>query len=439
MTSFFYYQDIKQALKQAAALTWINFKSFPYRLIASSISMLSIACVAAVMLGVLALTDGMVKTMARTGLDNTLLVMRSGAVSELQSVMFPVEVNLLADHPQILRDKNNRSIISAEMFVNAEYKSDLLTINNNIVSSNTVNDNTINTNTIKPKKVIQTNDIQKTQSLALRGISQNTYLFRPNFKLVAGQRFKTGLRELLIGQAVARRMPELKVGTVITLGGSNWTISGIFSDNNSVFESELWADIGIVQSDYRRGNTVQSVRLALQENTVIEQLNQEWLNDPRLNVRVIAEKTFFADQAKNLTRLIRWIGLPVALIMALGAIIAALNTMYGAIASRSKEIATFKAVGFTPFAIATSILSESLLLASVGGLLGIIPLYFVFDGWTAATQNADSLSQMMFNFNISPLLISQAMLLSVSIGLIGGILPAIKAMRLPVTLALRDD
>jgi len=403
-------------IKQAVALSWINFKSFPYRLITSAISIFSIACVAAVMLGVLALSSGMVKTMERTGLDNTLLVMRSGAVSELQSVMFPMEVKLLSNNAQVLQDKNGRAIVSAEMFVNAEYKK-VQKGNSSATEIETV----------------------EGESLSLRGISQNTYLFRPHFKLVSGEKFATGLRQLIVGQAIARRMPELVVGKTIMLGGSQWLISGIFSDNNSVFESELWADIGTVQSDYRRGSSVQSVRLALKNNTDIAQLEQEWQEDPRLNVRLILEKVFFAEQAQNLTRLIRWIGLPIAIIMALGAIVAALNTMYAAIASRSKEIATHKAIGFTPFAISISIISEALLLAVVGGLLGILPLYIVFDGWTAATQNANSLSQMMFNFDISPLLMSQAMLLSIVIGLLGGILPAIKAMRMPVTVALRDS
>jgi putative ABC transport system permease protein len=403
-------------IKQAVALSWINFKSFPHRLVASSISIFSIACVAAVMLGVLALSNGMVKTMERTGLDNTLLVMRSGAVSELQSVMFPMEVKLLSNNAQVLKDNNNQAIVSAEMFVNAEYKK--VQMDSQSAPEMTAVDS---------------------ESLSLRGISQNTYLFRPHFKLVRGEKFTTGLRQLIVGQAIARRMPELGVGKTITLGGSQWIISGIFSDNNSVFESELWADIGTVQSDYRRGSSVQSVRLALKNNTDIAQLEQEWQEDPRLNVRLILERVFFAEQAQNLTRLIRWIGLPIAIIMALGAIVAALNTMYAAIASRSKEIATHKAIGFTPFAISISIISEALLLAVVGGLLGILPLYIAFDGWTAATQNANSLSQMMFNFDISPLLMSQAMLLSIVIGLLGGILPAIKAMRMPVTVALRDS
>jgi len=405
-------------IKQAIALSWINFKSFPHRFIASSISILSIACVAAVMLGVLALSSGMVKTMERTGLDNTLLVMRAGAASELQSVMFPTEVKLLSNNAQVLHDKNGQAIFSAEMFVNAEYKKLL-------------------SNTKITEEAGQANI--DSESLSLRGVSQNTYLFRPHFKLVAGKKFTTGLRQLIIGQAIARRMPELVVGKTITLGGSQWLISGIFSDNNSVFESELWADIGTVQSDYLRGSSIQSVRLALKDNINLAALEQEWQADPRLNVRLILEKVFFAEQAQNLTRLIRWIGLPIAIIMALGAIVAALNTMYAAIASRSNEIATHKAIGFTPFAISMSIISEALLLAVVGGLLGIIPLYVIFDGWTAATQNATSLSQMMFNFDISPLLMTQAMLLSVVIGLLGGILPAIKAMRMPVTIALRDS
>jgi putative ABC transport system permease protein len=195
----------------------------------------------------------------------------------------------------------------------------------------------------------------------------------------------------------------------------------------------------MVQSDYKRGNTLQSVRLALKPDTDIAKLNQVWQEDPRLNVRILVEKQFFASQAENLTRLIRWIGFPVAFIMALGAMIAALNTMYSTIASRSKEIATHKAIGFSPFAISFSILTEALLIAFLGALLGILPLYFIFDGWTASTQDANNLSQMMFNFELSIELIAQTLLFSITIGLLGGILPAIKAMRLPVTVALRDN
>jgi putative ABC transport system permease protein len=402
--------NVKQAIiKQGIALATINLKSFPHRAIASSVSILSIACVAVVILSVLAMTQGMVKTLERTGLDDTLIVMRAGAISELQSVMFPAEVNILANNTQVLKDSNNQALVSAEIFVNAQMSH------------------------------IDKAGKEHIEKLALRGISKSTYQFRPNFNIIAGEKFKTGLRQVIIGQAIARKIPALTVGSTIILGGSRWLISGVFSDNNSVFESELWADIGMVQSDYQRGNTLQSVRLALKANTDIAALNKEWQDDPRLNLRIMYEKEFFASQAENLTRLIRWVGFPVAFIMALGAMIAALNTMYATIASRSKEIATHKAIGFSAFAICFSILTEALLIALVGALLGILPLYLIFDGWTASTQNANNLSQMMFNFELSRGLIAQTLLFSITIGLLGGILPAIKAMRLPVTVALRDN
>jgi len=406
--SLSYIEQIMNHVKQALALTVINFKSFPQRFSSSLVSILSIACVTAVILTVLAMTEGMMKTLNRTGLDNSILVMRAGAVSELQSVMFPVEKNILANNAKIARDQQGQAQVSAEMFVNAE------------VNFNDALGEPIST------------------SLALRGISAATMTFRPHFKLERGKLFSTGVRQLIIGSAIARRMPELRVGKTIILGGAQWQITGIFSDENSVFESELWADIGMVQSDYQRGNTIQSVRLALKSINELPALEKEWQDDPRLNIRVITEKQFFADQGESLTRLIRWLGFPVAIVMALGAIVAALNTMYAAIASRSKEIATHKAIGFSPFAISISILCEAVLIALVGGVLGVLPLYLVFDGWTAATQNSSSLSQMMFNFDISLLLIVQAMALALLIGLLGGLLPAFKAMSIPETQALRD-
>lgn len=400
--------NVTVQVKQALSLAIINLKSFPHRVVASSVSILSIACVAAVILSVLAMTQGMVKTLERTGLDNTLIVMRAGAVSELQSVMFPSEVNILANNRQIQKGSDNKAQFSAEMFVNAQLQ------------------------------YINKKGTTKIEKLALRGINESTYSFRPNFTLITGEKFKTGLRQVIVGQAIARKVPELSVGTTITLGGAKWLVSGIFKDNNSVFESELWADIGMVQSDYQRGNTLQSVRLALKPNTDIVALRQEWQKDPRLNIRMIHEKKFFATQAERLTRLIRWIGFPVAFIMALGAMVAALNTMYAAIANRSKEIATYKAIGFSPFPIFFSILTEALFIALAGALLGIIPLYLGFDGFTTATQDVNNLSQLMFNFDLSADLICKTILISILVGLLGGIMPALKAMRLPVISALKD-
>jgi len=395
-------------IKQTMALCWITLKCFHLRLASSIVSILSIACVAAVMLSVLALTDGMFKTMQRSGLEQTLLVMRMGAVSELQSVLFPMEVNLMANHQFISRDANNIPIQSAEMFVNGEY---IKHSNNNKIS---------------------------TESLAIRGVSSNVYYFKPNFKIVAGDKFKSGLREIIIGQAIARRMPELTVGSTIKLGTADWKISGIFSDENSVFESEVWADLSVIQNEYRRGNSIQSVRLAIQPDSDYSILQQQWDKDPRLNVKVIMEKQHFANQAENLTRLIRWVGIPVAVMMAIGAMIAALNTMYAAISNRSQEIATHKAIGFMPFPISIAIIFEALILASIGGFIGILPLYFLYDGWVATTNNVNDLSQMMFNFDITISLMSQAMLLSLLIGLVGGLLPARKAIRIPVSLALKS-
>lgn len=391
-------------MKQSLALCWINLKSFPNRLGSSFISILSIACVAAVLLGVLTVSDGMVKTLERSGNDNTLLAMRAGAVTELQSVLFAPEVNLLANHPAVVRDSRGDAIVSAEMFVNAEYKG----------------------------------EGNESESIALRGVGEAIYHFRPGLAVIEGEKFTPGLRQLLVGRAVARRIPAFKPGAIVKLGNSEWQVSGIFADGNSVFESEVWADVATVQNDYQRGNTIQSVRLALKAGSDEQAMIEEWERDPRINVRAIAEVDYFAAQAESLTRLIRWIGFPVSLVMAFGALIAALNTMHGTIASRSGEIATHKAIGFGAAAITVSVLSEAVLIALVGGVLGVLPLYILFDGWTAATNDASNLSQMMFNFDISASLITQTLLMSVLIGASGGVLPALKAVRLPVSQVLRS-
>ena len=402
--------------KQATILCWLTLLAFRQRLMSASVSIISIACVAAVMLSVLALTYGMLKTLNRSGLDSTVLVMRAGAASELQSVLFPAEVNILANHKGIKRDADNNSIVSAEMFVSSEYKG------------------IQNLQTSGSKQLPN----EQNQTIALRGISQKTFEFRPNFSLAAGTLFKTGVKQVIVGQAVARRFPEIKVGSTMILGSSTWLVAGIFADNNSVFESEVWADLGVVQSEYQRGNTIQSVRLALAENADLTMLKKEWQADPRLNLRIMQEKQFFAEQGQKLTRLIRWIGFPVALVMALGASIAALNTMYGAIAGRVKEIATQKAIGFAASAIFSSVIFEALIIAALGALIGILPLYLLFDGWTAATKDNANLSQMMFNFDLNIILISKTVFISLIIGVFGGLFPAIKAVRMPVTEGLKQ-
>lgn len=401
------FNDIYRQYQQAFALMQINMASISQRMISSAIAMLSIACVSAVILAVLTMTEGMMKTLERSGLDSSLLVMRAGAVSELQSVMFPAEVKILANHPQVEKNADNQAKYAAEMFVSAQ------------------------------ARIIDDNGVQSTEKLALRGIGPQTVGFRPNFALIDGENFATGRREVIIGAALARKMPQLKVGSTITLGTSQWLIRGVFADKNSVFESEIWADVAMVQSDYQRGNSIQSLRLALKPGTDIKALNRAFQKDPRLNVRIMLEKDYFASQGENLTRLIRWVGFPVAFIMALGAVIAALNTMYANIASRRTEIATQKAIGFMPMAILSSIVAEAVLIALLGGLLGVIPLYLAFDNLVTSSQNANNLSQMMFNFDVSALLMFKAMSLSLVIGLLGGVFPAIKAMKLPVTLALR--
>jgi putative ABC transport system permease protein len=393
------------SLNQVFKLCSITLRSLPHRVVASFVAIFSIACVTAVLLSVLTLINGMNKTMEQSGLDNTLLVMRAGSISELQSVLFPIEVNIMLNHPKALRDEQDRAIYSSEMFVNAE---------------------------------TQLPGSEETLSLALRGVSAGAANMRPDFKIEQGSYFQSGLRQVVIGQGIARKHPQLGVGDTIKLGGSQWQIAGIFSDNLSVFESEIWADLSTVQNDYQRGNSIQSVRIAFADDVDIAQLQQQWDADPRLNVRVITEALFFAQQSENVTRLMRWLGIPLALVMALGAIVAAINTMYSAIASRSTEIAVQKAMGFASIPIASSVVFESILLALIGGLLGVLPLYFGLNDMTTATNNAANLSQIMFNFTISADLVGQALAIAIVIGLVGGILPAIHAVRIPVTQALRS-
>ena len=395
-------------INQVFKLCSITILSLPQRITSSFVAIFSICCVTAVLLSVLTLISGMNKTMQQSGFDNTLIAMRSGSMSEVQSVLFPIEVRTMLNHPKVLRDENNRAIFSSELFVNID---------------------------------TQLPGVEKSQNLALRGVSSVADKMRPNFKIEQGRYFKSGVRQVIIGQAIVLKNPGVTVGSTIKLGGSDWLVAGIFSDNFSVFESEIWTDLRSVQNDYQRGISIQSVRISFEKDIDIATLQQEWDDDPRLNVRVISEREFFAQQSKDITRLMRWLGIPLAVVMALGAIVAALNTMYSAIAARRAEIAVQKAIGFNPTAIAASVVFESVILAVIGGLAGILPLYFGLNGSTTATNSGASLgqSQIMFNFTVSPELMASALGIAVMIGLVGGILPAVHAIKLPVTRALRLD
>jgi putative ABC transport system permease protein len=221
-------------------------------------------------------------------------------------------------------------------------------------------------------------------------------------------------------------------------GSNTWEVVGIFDANGSVAESELWCDARVLQQAYRRGNSYQSVLARLESADAFQPLKDALTTDPRLQVSVMFERDYYAQQSQVLQMIIRTVGIGIAGLMGLGAIFGAVNTMYSAVSSRTREIATLRALGFRGMPVAASVLVEAVLLSLLGGAIGGLVAYLAFDGYQTATMNWQSFSQVAFAFAVTPALLAQAMILATVIGLAGGLLPAWKAARMPVVTALRQ-
>jgi len=274
--------------------------------------------------------------------------------------------------------------------------------------------------------------------LPLRGVQPAAFAVRNDIQIISGRRFEPGKNEVIVGKAAAGQFAGLDVGSTRRWGENVWTVVGEFTAGGSVSESELWCDAGVLQPAYRRGDTFQSVYAKLESPAAFTRFKSSLTSDPRVNVTVERESDYFATQSQSLTAIIRGLGGLIAGLMAIGAVFGALNTMYTAVASRTREIATLRALGFRAGPVVLSVLAESLLLALAGGLVGAVVAYVVFNGYQTSTLNWQSFSQVSFAFAVTPRLLVQGIVWALVMGIIGGIFPALRAARLPVATALRE-
>jgi putative ABC transport system permease protein len=250
--------------------------------------------------------------------------------------------------------------------------------------------------------------------------------------------FDTGKNELIVGRAAQSEFMGLDLGETIKFGQREWQVVGVFEADGSVSESELWTDVRVLQDAYRRGNSFQSVRVKLESPESIEILKTNLEEDPRIDPDVLSEKEFYSSQAQGLSQFIKLIGYPLTVLMAIGAVFGALNSMYSSVSVRGKEIATLRALGFGPFPVLVSTVIESTLLALVGGVIGGTLAFLIFNGFQVSTLNTASFSQVVFDFAVTPDLLAQGLYAALIIGVLGGFFPAIRAARLPVAQALRE-
>jgi putative ABC transport system permease protein len=391
-------------LGQIGSITKFGLMSVKQRLGSAVATVIGIAGVVAVLVGVLSIAAGFRQAMAASGSPDEAIVLRSGAASEMESGLGRADVRLIADAAGVARSTNG-PLTSAELFV--------------IINL--------------PKKSTGTD-----ANVPLRGVEANALEVRDRAKLVAGRMFEGGKSEVIVGRGAAQEFAGLELGSKMTVAGSEWPVVGIFSAEGGVAETEIWTDASVLQSAYKRGDSFQSVYVRLSSPGSFDTFNSSLTNNPQLSVSAQRQSDYYASQSVAMTRLITTLGVLIAFLMALGAVFGALNTMYSAVSARTREIGTLRALGFGTGAVIVSVMLEALLLALVGGILGGSLAYFAFNNFHTSTMNFQSFSQVAFAFKVTPELLVRGIIWSALIGLVGGLFPAIRASRLPIAAALRE-
>jgi putative ABC transport system permease protein len=391
--------------RQVAALIGFNFRTLPARLGSAAAAVFGIAGVVAVFVGVLAIGEGFRRVMTIAGSPDGAVVLRGGADSEMVSILTRDEMNIILSAPGIAR-ADNKALVSPELFV--------------IVNL--------------PKKGTGSD-----ANVPLRGVEPAAFLVHDEVKLIQGRMFAWGRNEVIVGRAAVEEFAGLDIGTVLKLGTNRWTVVGVFAANGSSSETEIWTDAAVLSPAYRRGSSFQSAFVRLSSAGNFQQFKDALTSDPRLNVKVQRETEYYAAQSSVMRGLITGIAAVISILMGLGAIFGALNTMYTAVSARAREIATLEAIGFRSSPVIVSVLVEAVFLALLGGLIGAAGAYLAFDGYRAATMNFQSFSQVAFAFDVNARLVIAAMLYALVMGFIGGLFPAIRAVRTPVSVALRGQ
>jgi putative ABC transport system permease protein len=275
-------------------------------------------------------------------------------------------------------------------------------------------------------------------NVPMRGIEPTALQVRDEVSIVEGRMLQFGTNQVVVGRGASRQFAGLTLGSEIVSGQNRWTVVGIFEGDGGVVETEIWCDARVLQGAYRRGNTFQTV-LARLDSTSSFDTFRDWLTaNPQLNVQVRRETEYYAQQSRALSSLIRTIGFGIAALMGIGAVFGAVLTMYTAVSTRSREIATLRALGFNTTSVVVSVLAESLALAATGGAIGGVGAYLAFNGYQTSTMNFQTFSQVAFAFQVTPNLLVMGLTYALVMGLIGGLLPAVRAARLPIPTALRE-
>jgi putative ABC transport system permease protein len=381
-----------------------NLRSMKVRWLTAVAAVLGIAGTVGVFVAMLALAHGFRATLVNSGSPDNVLIRRAGSSAELDGSVALDQVQAIEDEPGVAHD-NGKPLVSPEAVLIAAF---------NLRSTGT------------------------NANVQIRGVSPVVLKVRPNIKIIEGRFFEPGLAELVIGRNVPSTYEGLELGDTVPFGGQAWKVVGVFDAGGSSFDSEVWADSRVLNQVYKRPeNLYQSVTVHLTSPTAFRQFKDAVTSDPKLTVQVDHEVEYYARQSQVLTTLISVLGGLVVLIMGVGAVIGALNTMYAMVSERAREIGTMRAIGFSQFSIVLSFVFEALLIAFIGGVIGCVSV-LKLNGYTTSTMNMQTFSHVAFAFQITPILLAVGILFALLMGVVGGVPPAIRAARRPVALALRE-
>ncbi len=391
-------------IQQVVSVTAMNIRSVPSRLGTSLVIVIGIAGVVGVLVALLSMAKGFELTLATTGRADRAIIMRGGSNDELSSVLVRDQAQVVMDAPGVAKGSDGKPLAIGELFMITDVAKRGATSPNNVV---------------------------------VRGTTARVFELRPEAKIVEGRMFTPGVREVIVGRTAQRQFAGLNIGDKVDVRDGPWTVVGVFDSKGDVHESELWTDVDALMTASRR-QAFNTVTAQLTSPDAFQGFKDSLTSDPRVTVQVQREPEYYASRSESLNNLITVLGYSVATIMGIGALFGALNTMYAAVATRSVEIATLRAIGFGNVPVVVSVILESLVLAAAGGILGGAVAYAFFNGYTVSALNMQTFSQVAFQFRVTPDLLWKGVIWACSIGLIGGLFPSIRAARLPIVDALRS-
>ena len=393
-----------RSIKQAITVTLVSLYTIPQRLSSAVVAVIGVMGVVVVFIAVLSIGEGFKAAMTNAGKTDRAIVMRSGADSEMSSGLLNTDVDVIKAAPGIKHD-GAVAVGSAEMFV-------VLDVNRRASGT--------------PANV------------PLRGVDSTVLAVHYDAKVTQGRMFTYGTNEVIVGRAARGQFTGIDVGDTLKTGTYEWKVVGMFETGGTVAETEMWCDVKVLQGVYRRGNSYQSVLVRLDSPSAFDNFKDKLSTDPRVDVQIKRESDYYAEQSTAITNTIKTVGYVIAFLMGIGAIFGSWLTMYSAVVSRTREIATLRALGFGSMPVLISVIGESLFLALVGGVIGASLAYIGFNGYQASTMNWQTFSQVAFGFAVTPALMVQGLIYALVMGLLASLFPAIRAANLPISKALRE-